>query len=205
MPYNAWDDLHLDEEGEGLRLRWARDDDFEKIRTIILDPTTLAAVQATPEEADRNIHKLWEGDPHDSEMRHMVAEVAGHPSTSLKVNSDPALHRQHEIAKITAYLRLLFPFPQPPQMEPQSLWLSYFAVAPELRGQGYGGRIMRMLVQAARNAPQVKLFGLHTSSYNAAAIRLYETVGFACVRREPWPSFVVGREGVRVTMVIEKG
>jgi ribosomal protein S18 acetylase RimI-like enzyme len=185
MVNNAWDDLNMEATAAGLNLRWAQEEDFARVREIVLAPSTLAAVQATQEEADRNIQHLWEGDPHDSEIRHLVVE-------RLDDNF------------VIAYVRLLYPFPQPPQMEPASLWMSYFAVAPDARSQGYGRKIMQMLIQSARRNTSVRLLGLHTSTSNTAAIRLYESVGFVCARQEPWPSFVEGRDDERMTMVIQR-
>lgn len=84
-------------------------------------------------------------------------------------------------AKTIAYLRLEYPF-----NEPQCLWLTFFVVAPKQRGRGYGRRIMALLTSKAQYSPCVERFGVHTMTTNAAAIRLYESSGFKCIKREPW-------------------
>ena len=121
---NEWDYLNLDGTIFGdLRLRLAEESDFPTIRDMWLHPTTLKEIRESREFAEQTLNKLWELDPATleiSEIRHFVVEIV-------------------KSRDVIAYLRLLYPF-----LEPQCLWMSFFVVAPELRGQGHGRNIMRL-------------------------------------------------------------
>ncbi len=66
-----------------------------------------------------------------------------------------------------------------PEMEILNL-----AVAPERRRQGLGRRVLLMVLQVARKMGMQKV-SLETRQNNAAAIALYESVGFITVGRRP--------------------
>jgi len=159
------DALHLEgAESGGLRLRLATEADLPEVVRMLLDPSTLAAIGETAEEAERDLHRLWQERPETSDLRHLVAErVRGR--------------------EVIAYLRLEYPF-----NEPACLWLMFLCVAPRSRRQSNGRRIMELLVAEARRSGAVATFGLHTHATNAAAVKLYEATGFTCTKREPWPS-----------------
>jgi ribosomal protein S18 acetylase RimI-like enzyme len=161
-------------------LRLATESDFAGICEIVLHPGTLSVIQETLEEAKENITRLWAEDPASSDVRHFVIEG---------IDSD----------QFIAYVRLLYPFPQPPDMEPLTVWMSFLAVTPTTRGRGYGKRFMLMLVNAARECEHIRQFGMHTWSTNFPALRLYEGGGCRCVRREPFT--FRGREYERLTLV----
>lgn len=60
-------------------------------------------------------------------------------------------------------------------------------VAPELRGRGIARGLMRRLLDELRSMGQIEKVSLGVTSDNAAAVRLYEKLGFAIVgtaRRE---------------------
>ncbi len=161
----SWDNLPLDgaEQG-GLKLRLATDADLPGILEMALDPSTLAGIGETPEYVGDTLRRLWEEDPETSGLRHFVVEEAGR-------------------GDLVAYLRLEYPL-----FELECLWLTFFFVAPGMRGQGYGRRIMELLVAEAKKSGRVRKFGVHTSASNAPAIRLYESSGLTCIEREPWQS-----------------
>lgn len=161
----SWDSLHLDGTRSGdLRLRMATETDLPVILSMVLDPTTLMAVGETAEYAEQTLRRLWSEEPASSGLRHFVVE---------RISS----------RDVIAYLRLEYPF-----NEPECLWLTFFCVAPRQRGRGYGRRIMRLLTGGAANCGCVKTFGVHTRASNAAAVGLYQSSGFVCVKREPWRS-----------------
>jgi len=66
------------------------------------------------------------------------------------------------------------------------LELAKLAVAPDLRGQGLGRKIVEATLDEAR-AMGAKSVRLETSSKLANAVRLYESVGFRHVPPEPSP------------------
>ncbi len=162
MVRRAWNDWHwAGSEADGLRVRLATEADLPVILAMLTHPSTLAAVGETEEEAKASLRRLWYEEPATSGLRHFVAEDAGRGAV--------------------AYLRLEYPFSQP-----QCLWLTFFLVAPDARGEGYGRRLMELLKSEARRSGCVKEFGMHTLASNVAAARLYESAGFRCIRREPW-------------------
>jgi len=57
-------------------------------------------------------------------------------------------------------------------------WIWGMYVAPEFRGRGLAGRILRILLAEGRLVPHVQQLQLRVISSNAAAQRLYESVGF---------------------------
>jgi GNAT superfamily N-acetyltransferase len=162
---NAWDVLPLHgAESDGVRLRLATETDLSEILKMLLEPSTLAAIGETAEYTQQTVLRLWQEDPATSGLRHFVVERACIP-------------------EVIAYLRLEYPF-----NEPGCLWLTFFCVAPEHRGKGYGRRIMALLTATAARAGCVKEFGVHTRASNAAAVGLYQASGLQCVKREPWQS-----------------
>ena len=162
---NTWDALHLDGAESGdLRLRLATETDLPVILRMVLDPTTLLAIQETAEYAEQNLRRLWQEEPAMSGLRHFVVERAC----------------AHEVI---AYLRLEYPF-----NEPGCLWLTFLCIVPRYRGRRYGRRIMELLTVEAAGCGCVREFGMHTMTSNSAAIRLYQSSGFVCVKREPWQS-----------------
>jgi ribosomal protein S18 acetylase RimI-like enzyme len=162
---NAWDALPLHgAESHGVRLRLATETDLSEILKMLLEPSTLAAIGETAEHAQQALLQLWQEDPATSGLRHFVVERAG-------------------TGGMIAYLRLEYPF-----NEPGCLWLTFFCVASEHRGKGCGRRIMALLTATAARSRCVKGFGVHTRVSNAAAVGLYQSSGFRCVKREPWQS-----------------
>jgi len=159
-PQQVWDILGRSV-GNGLRLRFALESDFPSVAALVLDPSTLAAVNDTAESARRTIGDLWSEGLSLPDMRHLVAVSEEHGNVG--------------------YLRLLYPF-----MQDHCLWLTFFAVVPTRRGQGFGRRILGLLLAQARTCPLVRSLGMHTMAGNARALRLYASLGFECVKREPW-------------------
>ena len=162
---DTWNALHFDGAESGdLRLRLATEDDLPEVLSMVLAPSTLVGTGHTAEDAEQALRRLWYAEPAESGLRHFVVEKA--PGREL-----------------VAYLRLEYPF-----NDPECLWLTFFCVAPGHRGQGYGRRIIGLLVTEAARSGCVTEFGVHTRASNAAAIRLYTSSGFECVKREPWQS-----------------
>jgi len=152
-------------EEHGLRLRFATDSDFSFVRATVCDPSTVRALSDTLESAQATIKQLWAEGLDAPDIRHFIAEMEGQGATPV------------------AYLRLLYPFPWP-----RSLWLSFIAVPASRRRQGFGRRILGMLLSVTATSDCVKMFGMHTGSGSstAPARGLYESFGFRCVKREPW-------------------
>lgn len=161
----TWDRLRFDgaELGE-VRLRLATEIDWRAILAMVLDPSTLAGIGDNREYVEKTLRRLWYEEPETSGLRHFVVERAEH-------------------GDVIAYLRLEYPL-----FEPKCLWLTFFVVAPGMRGQGYGRRIMGLLKGEAERSGCVAKFGVHTSEDNAPATGLYHAMGFECVKREPWES-----------------
>lgn len=177
----AWDNLHFHgAEVEGIRLRLATEADFQAITEMVLDPSTLLALGDSPEHVEETLRGLWYEEPATSGLRHFVVQTAN-------------------CADVIAYLRLEYPL-----FEPECLWMTFFVVAPGTRGQGYGRRIMELLKAAAWKSGSVRKFGMHTSAANAPAIRLYESSGFECIKREPWQS-TTGDRSERLTFCCTLG
>ena len=152
-------------EEHGLRLRFATDSDFSFVRATVCHASTLRASGDTPESAQATLKQLWTEGLDAPDMRHFIAETEGQGATPV------------------GYLRLLCPFPWP-----RSLWLSFPAIAPPRRRQGYGRRILGMLLSVAATSDCVEKFGMHTCSGSSTtpARGLYESSGFRIVKREPW-------------------
>jgi ribosomal protein S18 acetylase RimI-like enzyme len=162
---NAWDALPLHgAESDGVRLRLAAETDLSEILKMLLEPSTLAAIGETAEYAQQTLLRLWQEEPATSGLRHFVVERAC-------------------TGEVIAYLRLEYPF-----NEPGCLWLTFLCVAPEHRSKGCGRRIMALLTATAARSGCVKEFGIHTRVSDAAAVGLYRSSGFRCVKREPWQS-----------------
>jgi RimJ/RimL family protein N-acetyltransferase len=160
---------------EELSLHLATDSDFPNVLAFVCHPSTVQAVNDTPESSEAALRNIWAEGFELSDMRHFVVE-------------------SEQFETPVAYLRLLYPFE-----EPKCLWLSYFVVNPSLRGRGYGSRILQMLITAAKRTGCVKKFGVHTNSDNVRAIRIYERAGFKCIVREPW-QYGDGTQGKRLTL-----
>ena len=159
-----------------LILRLARDSDYAFVQSLVCDPSTVAATNDTLESAQTTLRKIWDEGLKSPDLRHLIG-LSQHPENRI------------------GYLRLLYPFEFH-----QCLWMSFLAVVPELRGRGWGRKILELLLVGARRNPLVEKFGMHTVSGNVHAVRLYESLGFECVKREPWET----RDGTkeeRLTLV----
>lgn len=161
--------------GDGLVLRFASEADYPFVRSLVCDPSTVTAVNDTRESADFALRKLWDEGLDAADLRHFVV-----------VSPQGAC---------IAYFRLLYPYGRD-----NCLWLSYLAVAPEMRGTGHGGRVMGLLLAEARTNPHIQEFGMHTTDTNAHALHLYESLGFQCIKREPWIN-KDGTHGARFTLI----
>ncbi len=157
-----------------VRLRLATEIDWPTILAMVLDPSTLAGIDESPGYVAKTLRRLWYEEPETSGLRHFVVERA-------------------EDGEVIAYLRLEYPL-----FEPKCLWMTFFVVAPGMRGQGHGRRIMELLKGEAQRSGCVAKFGVHTSEDNAPATGLYRAMGFKCVKREPWESST-GRRTQRLT------
>ncbi len=73
--------------------------------------------------------------------------------------------------------------------------LSKMAVAPEMRGQGLGGRLLSKALEEARAMGARRVF-LGSSTKLAGAVRLYERAGFRHVPREELPDLPYTRANV---------
>jgi ribosomal-protein-alanine N-acetyltransferase len=58
-------------------------------------------------------------------------------------------------------------------------YIQTLEVAPDKRGQGVGGELLRLIEGSAR-AAGAQLIWLHVDAENASAIRLYEAHGYLC-------------------------
>jgi len=144
----------------GLRLRFATGVDFPFVHATVCHPGTLAASHDTLETAAEALNGRWAEGFRAPDLRHIIAEASGRP---------------------VGYFRLAYPLPWP-----RSLWLTYLAVAPEFRDQGWGSGIMRLLLSVAATLEGVEKFGMHTMADNTGAMRLYQSTGFRIIKREPW-------------------
>lgn len=161
-------------ESGDILIRTAEGDDFSFVRDLACHADTVGPIRDTSDSAREVIEALWKVDAED--LRHFVAELT---SLSLPV----------------AYLRLLYPF----QGE-HCVWLSYLAVDPSRRGEGLGHRILKTVAAAAKDTGVLRRFGTHTNSSNLVATKLYKSLGFECIKEEPW----ICRDGTsetRLTLV----
>jgi len=71
------------------------------------------------------------------------------------------------------------------------IWGVY--AAPDVRGRGYGRSVMRACIEQARSWPGVEVIGLSAAERSAAAIRLYESLGFVIWGVEPDGTRVAGQ------------
>lgn len=79
--------------------------------------------------------------------------------------------------------------------------LSKMSIAPSLRGQGLGRRLLLHTIEAARRLGASSLF-LGSSLKLANAVHLYESVGFQHVGRETLPPMPYVRADVFMSMVL---
>ncbi len=68
---------------------------------------------------------------------------------------------------------------------PDTAQLRYFLLAPELRGQGLGRRLMEMLLAFARDRGYRHIYLLTDEAVTAAAIHLYLVYGFRRTESRP--------------------
>lgn len=156
----------------GPRLRFANAADFPFVQATVCHPSTLAASHDTLETATEALNGRWAEGFRVPDLRHLIAEASGTP---------------------VGYFRLAYPLPCP-----QSLWITFLAIAPECRGRGWGRKILDQLLSVATTLDSVEQFGMHTLADNAHARRLYESTGFRIVKREPW-EYQDGISGERLT------
>lgn len=71
---------------------------------------------------------------------------------------------------------------------PDEVWLAWFCLDPEIRGQGLGRKLLTWTMDKAKDEGY-KIFKLYTSTdpNEAAAQRLYESVGLKIVKKEKDP------------------
>ncbi len=77
--------------------------------------------------------------------------------------------------------------------------LSKMAVAPEMRGRGFGRQLLQHAIDEARQIGATSLF-LGSSTKLESAVRLYESVGFRHVPREHLPHLAYARADVFMQM-----
>jgi GNAT superfamily N-acetyltransferase len=144
-----------------MTIREARPDDRDAIQVL-----TLAAYG---EYAPR-MPRYWDG--YRRNILSTLAEPA--PATQLVAEEDGAL-----LGTVLLYpTGIVLPGADPGQ--PKRSWpeVRLLAVAPAARGRGVGAALMQECVRRARawGAPAL---ALHTTPMMAAAVRLYERLGFA--------------------------
>ena len=71
-------------------------------------------------------------------------------------------------------------------------WIWSMYVAPRSRGKGIGRALLLEALTLARSVPEIQQVNLGVNARNAAAIRLYESVGFKVFGREPGALFISG-------------
>lgn len=156
-------------------LRFATEEDYPFVHTLVTAPSTIAASNDSETSAETTLRKIWDEGLRAPDLRHFVA-------SSQRLGC-------------LAYFRLLYPY-----AFDKSVWLSFLAVVPEQQGKGYGGRIMKMLLDEARRNPEIIKFGMHTHASNTRALKLYQSLGFQCIKREPWRN-KDGTDGERLTLI----
>ena len=72
----------------------------------------------------------------------------------------------------------------PMESNPSALWLGHLLLRSDARGQGWGHRFVRCLVDQAFEQMAASAIVLVVFPDNEPAIRCYERVGFSAVRRE---------------------
>ncbi len=75
-----------------------------------------------------------------------------------------------------------------------SAYIQTIEVAPEQRGHGVGGELLRRVEDSARKAEAVAIW-LHVDAQNSQAIRLYEAHGYDCAGKEE-NYYALGRAGL---------
>ena len=143
-----------------LILRFALGSDFAFVQSLVCDPSTVAALNDTPESAQATLRKIWAEGLKPPGMRHIIA-----------VSQDQGDR--------IGYLRLPCPFDFD-----RCLWMSFLAVVPQWRGKGFGRRILELLFVGARENPLILKFGMHTVRTNVRAVSLYESLRFECGGKE---------------------
>lgn len=145
-----------------LMLRFASALDFPLVQSLVCHPSTVAALHDTVESAQVTIREIWREGLKPPDMRHII----------VASQSD---------GNGIGYLRLLYPFEWD-----QCLWLSFITITHGLKGQGLGRKILKLLLGHARHCLHIQRFGMHALSTNTPAIRLFESLRFDCMKREPW-------------------
>ena len=79
-------------------------------------------------------------------------------------------------------------------------YIQTIEVAPERRGRGVGGELLRRMEGSARKAG-VRAMGLHVDEGNGDAIRLYESHGYDCVGKAE-DYYARGRAGLMYSKTI---
>ena len=82
-------------------------------------------------------------------------------------------------------------------------YIQTIEVAPERRGRGVGGELLRRMEDSAREAG-ARAIGLHVDEGNGDAIRLYEAHGYACEGRSE-DYYAKGRAGLMFSKALGFG
>ena len=159
-----------------ISLCLATESDYCFVQSLVCDPSTIAAMNETLDVSQTSLQSLWAQGLRPPDLRHVIAV---------------SQCQENRIG----YLRLLYPF----EFD-ECLWMSYLAIVPELRGEGFGRVVLGLLLDGAKSNPHISKFGMHTGCANTRAVRLYESLGFECVKREPWENDD-GTEDQRLTLV----
>jgi ribosomal protein S18 acetylase RimI-like enzyme len=148
------------------------------MRSLVRDPSTASVLNNTPESAEAELRRIWDEGLDAKDLRHFMAA-------------------SQDQGNRIGYLRVLYPFGSD-----DCLWLAFMAVAPALRGMGFGRKVLGLLLAGARDNPPIRKVGMHAIRTNVHAVRLYKSLGFECVKQEPWDN-TDGTKRERLTLVLD--
>jgi ribosomal protein S18 acetylase RimI-like enzyme len=133
-----------------MRLRQATDADLAQVMTWIRDPETC---------------RLWAGPQvrFPLQLDRLKRDIMYTPENTVVMIGDD--DQPSGVAQLMARPR-------------GGVHLARIAVAPDYRGQGYGERLVRLLIQESVRRHQARFVSLKVDHYNHVAQNLYRKLGF---------------------------